>query len=61
MKVLLAKTVFVLQPADLHHLATEADEDRGSDVRVRGVAPEHTLQSLQEQVESQRLALQAQE
>ena len=33
-----------LHPRDLHHLAAEADEDRGADVRVRGVAPEHALQ-----------------
>ena len=33
-----------LHPPDLHHLAAEADEDRGADVRVGGVAPEHALQ-----------------
>ena len=41
------KPYFVLQPADLHHLAAEPDEDRGGDVRMRGVAPEHALQRLE--------------
>ena len=33
-----------LHPGDLHHLAAEADEDRGADVRVGGVAPEDALE-----------------
>ena len=43
-EVILVEAVFMLQPADLHDLAAEPDEDRGGDVRMRGVAPEHALE-----------------
>ncbi len=43
-EMILVEAVFMLQPADLHDLAAEPDEDRRRDVRMRGVAPKHALQ-----------------
>ena len=35
-----------LHPADLHHLAAETDEDRGADIGMGRIAPEHALEDL---------------
>ncbi len=44
MEAIFVEAVFVLKPADLHHLAAEPDEDRRGNVRMRSVAPKNAFQ-----------------